>query len=54
VHFLIVTDRAVRSDGETLVQGLKPSARRNSSRTMSFIRAAAVQSAGSSKNSRSG
>jgi AraC family transcriptional regulator len=37
VHFLIVTDRAVRSDGETLVEGLKPSARHNSSRTMSFI-----------------
>jgi AraC family transcriptional regulator len=37
VHFLIATERAVRSDGETLVEGLKSSTRRDLSRTMCFI-----------------
>jgi AraC family transcriptional regulator len=37
VHLFIAVDRAVRSGGETVVEGLKPSTRRDFSRTMSFI-----------------
>jgi AraC family transcriptional regulator len=37
VHLFIAIDRAVRSDGETLVEGLKPSTRRDFSRTMTFV-----------------
>jgi AraC family transcriptional regulator len=37
VHLFTVIDQAVRSDGETLVEGLKPSTRRDLSRTMTFV-----------------
>jgi AraC family transcriptional regulator len=37
VHLFIAIDRAVRSEGETVVEGLKPSTRRDFSRTMSLI-----------------
>ena len=37
VHLLGAVDQAVRSDGETLVEGLKRSTRRDVSRTMTFV-----------------
>jgi AraC family transcriptional regulator len=37
VHLFTVVDRAVRSDGQTLIEGLMPSRRRDFSRTMTFV-----------------
>jgi AraC family transcriptional regulator len=37
MHLFVVIDRAVRSGGETLVEGLRPSTRRDFGQTMTFV-----------------